>query len=213
MDSDMFAYKNREEAGRILAGMLAQYAGEQGVVLAIPRGGVPIGYEIASALGFALDLALTKKIGHPFHKEYAIGAVSLTDRILIPHERVSDLYVESETIRIREQLRELYQSLKGDRPPEKITGKITILADDGIATGHTIESAISVLRKEAPLKLIVAAPVASAQAVQRLTQLADEIVCPLIPAYFSGVGAYYEDFTQTENEVVHWYLNNYWKSE
>jgi putative phosphoribosyl transferase len=200
-------YYDRLEAGSVLAKSLQKYKNDPGVVLAVPRGGVPIAYIVAIELGFPLDLLLTKKIGHPGNSEYAIGAVSLTDRFLIPHEGIPDEYIEKETMRIRKRLKEMYHKFMGDREPENLKGKTVIVIDDGIATGNTLMSTINVLRKNAPAKIVIAAPVASQNAIEKLSKEVDDIVCPLVPKIFLGVGSFYENFEQLSDEEVIHYLN------
>jgi putative phosphoribosyl transferase len=200
-------YADRIEAGLVLAGKLKKYAGEPGVILAVPRGGVPLGFIVARELKLPLELLLSKKIGHPNNPEYAIGAVSLTDRVLIPHAGVSDTYIESETTRLRQKLRENYIKFMGDKKPSNLENKILIVVDDGIATGNTLMSTIKMLRNSKPARIIVAAPVAPQSAVNKLSKVVDELVIPLIPKEFYGVGSFYEDFTQVTDEEVIRYLN------
>jgi predicted phosphoribosyltransferase len=200
-------YYDRLEAGSVLAKALQKYKNDPGVVLAVPRGGVPVAYIVASELGFPLDLLLTKKIGHPANSEYAIGAVSLTDRFLIPHVGIPDIYIEKETMRIRKRLKEMYHKFMGDKEPESLTGKTVIVIDDGIATGNTLMSTINVLRKNNPAKIVIAVPVASQNAIEKLSKEADEIICPLVPKIFLGVGSFYENFEQVSDEEVMHYLN------
>jgi putative phosphoribosyl transferase len=200
-------YADRIEAGLVLAGKLKKYAGEPGVILAVPRGGVPLGFIVARELKLPLELLLSKKIGHPNNPEYAIGAVSLTDRVLIPHAGVSDAYIESETTRLRQKLRENYIKFMGDKKPSNLENKILIVVDDGIATGNTLMSTIKMLRNSKPARIIVAVPVAPQSAVNKLSKVVDELVIPLIPKEFYGVGSFYEDFTQVTDEEVIRYLN------
>ena len=200
-------YYDRLEAGAILAKALQKYKNDPGVVLAVPRGGVPIAYIVASELGLPLDLLLTKKIGHPANSEYAIGAVSLGNRFLVPHEGVPDEYIEKETTRIRKRLKEMYHKFMGDKEPESLKDKTVIVIDDGIATGNTLMSTVSVLRKNEPAKIIIAVPVASQNAIEKLSKEVDEIVCPLVPKIFSGVGAFYENFEQVSDDEVMLYLD------
>lgn len=200
-------YSDRIEAGLILADKLKQYAGKPAVVLAVPRGGVPLGYIIAKELNLPLDLLLTKKIGHPNNSEYAIGAVSLTDRVIIPHEGVSESYIESETKKIREKLRDNYSKFMGDKKPTDIANKIVIVVDDGIATGNTLMSTVNMLRNSKPAKIVVAAPVAPKSAAHKLSRVVDELIIPLIPEEFYGVGGFFEDFTQVSDEEVMGYLD------
>ena len=201
----MFA--DRIDAGLCLADMLKKYKNKPGVVLAVPRGGVPLGYIIARELNMPMEVILTKKIGHPTNPEYAIGAVSMTEKIIVPHAGVSEEYIEKETEKIRKKLRENYVKFMGDKKPAELAEKIVILVDDGIATGNTIISTISMLRKRNPAKIIVAVPVAPKSAVAKLSKMVDELVIPLIPEDFHGVGAFYEDFDQVSDGEVIGYLD------
>ncbi len=200
-------YADRIEAGLVLADQLKKYTGQPGVVLAVPRGGVPLGYIIARELKMPLEILLSKKIGHPNNPEYAIGAVSLTDSIIIPHEGVSNEYIESETERIREKLRENYKKFMRDIKPIDLKDKIIIIVDDGIATGNTLLSTVKMLRNQKPAKIVIAVPVAPRSSVDKLSKLVDEMVIPLIPEEFYGVGGFYEDFAQVSDEEVLMYLD------
>lgn len=193
---------NRKDAGQQLAQKLTAYKNTNAVVLAVPRGGVPVGYEVARALGLPLEVILSKKIGHPNEDEYAIGAVSLTDSIIESHANVSQEYINEKTRQIRERLQEMYRKFMGDITPVPEKGKILIIVDDGIATGNTLLSTVQMARREQPAKIVVAAPVASRYAVARLRNAADELVCVSIPDDFMAVGQFYEDFDQTEDEEV-----------
>ena len=199
-------YADRIEAGLILAEHLKKYAGQPGVVLAVPRGGVPLGYIIARELKLPLEILLSKKIGHPNNPEYAIGAVSLTDSIIIPHEGVSNEYIEIETERIREKLKENYKKFMGYNKPIDLKDKIIIIVDDGIATGNTLMSTVKMLRNQKPAKIVIAVPVAPRSSVEKLSKLVDEMVIPLIPEEFYGVGGFYADFEQVSDEDVLMYL-------
>jgi predicted phosphoribosyltransferase len=200
-------FRDRAEAGLLLAARLKKYKNDPGIVLAVPRGGVPVAYAVAKELGFPIEVILTKKIGHPGNKEYAIGAASLTDYFIVPHEGVSEEYIQSELGKIRARLKEMYRRFMGDREPENLQGKTVIIIDDGIATGNTLLGTVHVLRKSNPGKLVIAVPVASASAVQKLSKEADEVVALLIPDEFYGVGAFYEDFEQVSDEEVLYYLD------
>jgi predicted phosphoribosyltransferase len=199
-------FQDRIQAGTLLAAKLKKYKNKEGIVLAVPRGGVPVAYAVAKELGLPVEIVLTKKIGHPLNKEYAIGAASLTDHFVIPHEHVSEVYIQSELKRIRERLKEMYRQFMGDREPAQISGKTVIVIDDGIATGNTLLGTIHVLRKSKAGKIVIAAPVASKSAVQKLSEEADEVVVLLQPDEFYGVGAFYENFTQVTDEEVLFYL-------
>lgn len=198
-------FKNRDEAGQILAVRLQKYKDPNTIVLAIPRGGVPIGYIVAKSLNAPLDLVLSKKIGHPTHKEYAIGAVTLNNRVLSEAAKhISSEYIDLETARIREKLKNKFKEYYGDKKPLKLQGKIIIIVDDGIATGNTILSTIQMLYEEKPQKIVVAIPVTSSSALMKLesSSLIDEVVCLLLPEYFRAVGQFYEDFDQVTDEEV-----------
>lgn len=200
-------FKNRIEAGFELAAKLKKYRNDPCVVLAVPRGGVPVAYAVASELGFPVEVVLTKKIGHPMNKEYAIGAASLTDHFIIPHEDVSESYIQQELTLIRNRLKEMYKRFMGDDQPQQLDGKTVIVIDDGIATGNTMLGTVHVLRKSNPGKIIIGVPVASQSAVRKLSKVVDEVVTVLVPDEFYGVGAFYEDFGQVSDEEVMAYLD------
>jgi putative phosphoribosyl transferase len=200
-------FRDRIEAGFLLALKLKKYKDEPGIVLAVPRGGVPVAYAVARELGFPMEIILTKKIGHPMNKEYAIGAASLTDYFIIPHENVTQEYIEKELKRIRTRLKEMYTLFMGDKEPESLKGKTVIVIDDGIATGNTLLATVNVLRKSDPGKIIIGVPVASKEAAKKLSKKVDEIVAVLIPEEFYGVAAFYEDFKQVSDKEVILYLN------
>jgi predicted phosphoribosyltransferase len=140
-------FRDRIEAGELLAAKLKKYKNTSGVVLAVPRGGVPVAYAVAKELGFPIEVVLTKKIGHPMNKEYAIGAASLTDYFVMPHENVSEKYIQEELKLIHANLKRMYAHFMGDKEPVNIQGKTVIVVDDGIATGNTLLGTIHVLRK------------------------------------------------------------------
>jgi len=207
MNQGAMIFKDRIEAGVLLAGKLRKYKDGPGIVLAIPRGGVPVAYAVARELGFPVEVILTKKIGHPGNKEYAIGAASLTDYFIIPHENVSEQYIQQELREIRARLKEMYNRFMGDQQPETLKGKTVIVIDDGIATGNTMLGTIQVLKKSKPGKIIIGVPVASQTAVRELSKVADEVVAVTVPEVFYGVGAFYEDFEQVSDEEVLFYLD------
>lgn len=200
-------FTDRLEAGIQLAAKLRKYKNDPGLVLAVPRGGVPVAYAVAKELGFPLEVILTKKIGHPVNKEYAIGAASLSDHFIVPHENVSDEYIEMELRKVRTRLKEMYKKFMGDREPENPEGKTLIVIDDGIATGNTLLGTVNVLRKLNPGKIVIGVPVASMSAVQKLSKEVDEVVAVVIPEEFYGVGAFYEDFEQVSDEEVMYFLD------
>ncbi len=204
-------FKNRTEAGVQLASELLHYRGQDVVVLAVPRGGLPVGAMVARDLNAPLDVALAKKIGHPFNPEYAIGAISLGDRVLNNSEGVSPAYIDEISTRIREQLKVRYEKFHRDRPPVSLKDKVVILVDDGMATGNTIVVLTALLRQQHPAKIVVAVPVASLSAIEKLKSSGniDEVVCLHSPYGFQAVGQYYDHFYQvTDDEAIQW-LNDF----
>jgi putative phosphoribosyl transferase len=200
-------YSDRIEAGHVLTGALQHFQYDNVLLLAVPRGGIPVAFVVAREFGFPLDLLLTKKIGHPLNPEYAIGAVSLTDSIIVPHQGVTEDYVKVETERIRIQLRNMYAKFMGDKEPEKLSGKTVIVIDDGVATGNTLIGTIKMLKKENPKKIIIAVPVATLKAVNKLSTVVNQVICPQIPYGFAGVSSYYENFNQVNDEEALFCLN------
>ena len=200
-------FPNRLEAGLLLAAKLIKYKNDPGIVLAVPRGGVPVAYAVATELGFPAEVILTKKIGHPFNKEYAIGAASLTDYFIETHQDVSEEYIQDELRTIRNRLKEMQIRFMGNIAPTHLKGKTVIVIDDGIATGNTMMATVNFLRKSHPGKIIIAVPVASKMAVQKLAAVADEVVVILVPDEFYGVGRFYKDFEQVSDEEVVFYLD------
>jgi putative phosphoribosyl transferase len=186
-----------------LAKELEKYKFMKGVVLAIPRGGVPVGNIVAKELGMPLDIILSKKIGHPFSPEFAVGSVCLNGDIIydsIPG--VSMNYIQEESARLLKILKGKYKKFMGNRQPVDLKNKIVIVVDDGIATGNTILATVESLKKSMPKKIIVAAPVASTSSVSKLSKEVDEVISILVPEDFIGVGGYYRDFSQVSDEEV-----------
>jgi len=195
-------FRDRTDAAHRLSKALQHYKHANGVVLAVPRGGVPMGCIIAAELGLPVDLLMTKKIGHPLNKEYAIGAITLTDNFIIPHEDVSAGYIERETKRLRQNLQDMYAQYMGKKQPLPLQGKTVILVDDGIATGNTLMVTVKSLKKSEPEKIVIAVPVAPTLAIEKLSRAVDEIVCLYTPDHFIGVGGFYENFAQVSDEEV-----------
>ena len=193
---------DRKEAGILLSERLKKYQNSNTIILAVPRGGVPVGYEIGKRLHLPMDIVLSKKIGHPNNKEYAIGAVSMNSITLKEHPEVPQRYIEDEVIRLRKLLKEKYELYMGNREPIDIQGKNVIVVDDGIATGNTLLASISMLRKKEPAKIIVAVPVLPADVIPIFQRNADEFVYLIAAKYFRGVGGFYEQFDQVEDEEV-----------
>ena len=201
-------FKDRKHAGVLLASALKEYRNDRDVVvLAIPRGGIIAGDITAKSLGVPLEILLVKKIGHPLNKECAIGAVSLEDRILPDSEGVSQEYIESETIRVRDKMRAQYQLFFGDRQPISLTNKKVIIVDDGIATGNTLLMVIEVVKNACPARIIVAVPVGPVDIAAKLESIVDEVVCLETPDPFHAVGVHYQHFPQVENDAVVQILN------
>jgi predicted phosphoribosyltransferase len=201
-------FNDRAEAGRVLAEQLRHYAGRPDViVLALPRGGVPVAYEVARALHAPLDIFVVRKLGIPGHEELAMGAVAtggvrvLNDQVVkglsIPGF-VIDAVANWELLELERRER-LY---RGNRPPPEVRGKTVILVDDGLATGSTMLAAVQALRKLGPASIVVAVPVASPDTCQLLKEYVDETVCPATPEPFYAVGLWYRDFSQTTDEEV-----------
>lgn len=201
-------FEDRHEAGRLLAERLRFLKGKKDlIVLAIPRGGVVVGSEIARSLDVPLDVYITRKIGAPYNPELAIGAIAsdgtlLLDRSLASRLGVSEEYIQAQTTREKEEIERRLAQYRGGHPPLELKGKRVILVDDGIATGATIEATINALRKSEPEELILAVPVAPQETVERLKKRVDRLVCLHAPEVFWAVGAFYARFDQTSDEEV-----------
>lgn len=204
-------FVDRVDAGRQLAAALARFRGQEGVVYALPRGGVVLGVEVAEALQMPLDLIIPRKIGHPLSPEYAICAVS-EDGSRICNEReiahVDPAWLESEISAQLAEARRRRQLYLGTRTAPAVAGKTAIVVDDGVATGLTMLAALRDARKREPAQLIAAIPVTPRDTAQRLREEADEVVALHAPAdYLGAVGAYYEDFQQVSDAEVVALLN------
>lgn len=199
--------KDRYQAACLLTEQIRKYSGENAVVMAIPRGGLPIGYHIAKELHFPLGILLSKKIGHPLHPEVAIGAVSMEGEVVDKWYSGDRAYVKREIKRIRENLKKQYLKFMGNREQPDLKGKTVIIVDDGIATGYTILGCVDIIRKFEPEKIVVATPVAPPDTILKIRKKADEVICLYIPENFSAVGQFYEDFSEVTDEDVIRYLN------
>lgn len=201
-------FSNRIDAGQQLAGQLMEYANRDDVVvLALPRGGVPVAYEVAKTLHVPLDVFLVRKLGVPGQKELAMGAIASGDVTVFNDEIVGSLQISQSEIDevIKEQQAILQAREKlylGDRNPINISGRVVILVDDGIATGATVRVAIKAIKKIKCKKIIVATPVAPPDTIGKLRSLVDEVVCLQMPTPFFAIGGWYEDFAQTTDEEV-----------
>lgn len=200
-------FRNRTEAALLLSKKLKKYSNnEKAIIVTIPRGGLPIGHTIAKQLHLPLDLVLSKKIGHPYNKEYAIGAITLNDRILSDDaQTISQEYIDEETNRIRAVLNERHKKYYNTDKTQSLRNKIVILVDDGVATGHTLISCIKLIEKQNPSQIIVALPVGPPSAIKKINDLpsVNETLCLIKPNDFFAVGQFYEEFEQVnDNEVV-----------
>jgi putative phosphoribosyl transferase len=196
-------FNNRYDAARQLIVPLGKYKNEQSVIFAVPRGGVPIGYYIARHYNLPLELLFTKKIGHPSNKEFAIGAVSMEDYIIDEYYNVPVSYIEKEIIKIREMLLNRYKHFVGDKhKPVEVKNKTVIIVDDGIATGHTILAAVKMMRRKNPKRIVVAVPVAPLETVNRMKENVDDFICLYAPKDFFGVGQFYADFSEVQEDEV-----------
>lgn len=195
-------FVDRIDAGLQLAEALGKYRGSDAVLLAIPRGGVPVAAQVARKLRLPLDILLTKKIGHPSQPELAIGAVSLHGILLDPRFHVPRPYIDAEAERIRDVLRDRENAYRSGRQALPVKGRTAIIVDDGIATGYTVRAAIELLQQAGAKRVVVAVPVAAAQTVLQLEELADEVICVEVPDDLYAIGAHYEDFAQVSDEEV-----------
>ncbi len=201
-------YQDRREAGKLLARSLERFAGRADiVVLALPRGGVPVGLEVAEALGAPLDVFIVRKLGVPGHEEYAMGAVASGGVIVLNEEATRSLGIPAsmiEAVAAREQ-REIARRdrlYRGTRPPLDVRDKTIIIVDDGLATGSTMRAAVEALRNRSPKRIVVAVPVGAASTCRQLREIADEVICPSTPEPFDAVGLWYANFEQTSDAEV-----------
>ncbi len=201
-------FHNRTEAGRMLAEKLAEYRGRTDViVLGLPRGGVPVAHAVAEALDAALDVFIVRKLGVPGHEELAMGAVALNGTRVLNRGVVESLGIPQASIEVvaaREQktVEEYARQFRGDHPAPDVSGKTVILVDDGLATGASMRAAISAIRAQAPVEIVVAVPVAPQDACESIRKTADTVICLRSPEPFGGVGAWYADFSQVSTQEV-----------
>ena len=201
-------FQDRRDAGRRLARLLSSFAGDDDVVvIALPRGGVPVGYEVARALGAPLDAFLVRKLGVPGHDELAMGAIASGGVQVLNRDVVEGLGIPGDVIeRVaaheEAELARREAAYRGSRPPLDVRDRTVILVDDGLATGSSMRAAARALRKLGPRRIVVAVPVAAASTCEELQQDVDAVVCVETPELFRAVGQFYEDFSQTGDEEV-----------
>ncbi len=204
----MIGFKNRSDAGKRLAAKLQAYANRpNAVVLGLPRGGIPVAFEVAAKLGLPLDVLVVRKLGVPGHEEFAMGAIASGGIRVLNEEIIQSLNIPRETIESvtknqGEELKRREQVYRSDRPRLDVRGLTVILVDDGLATGATMRAAVHALRKQKPASIIVAVPAAAPEACEELGDEADDIICAITPDPFFSVGSWYEDFSQTTDEKV-----------
>lgn len=200
-------YRDRREAGRMLASHLSHYAAAQPVVLALPRGGVPVGLEVARALDAPLDVFVVRKLGVPAHEELAMGAIAsggfeVLNEPVVEQLGISRTQVAEVAGRERRELERRESLYRADRPAVDVRGRVVVLVDDGLATGSSMRAAIRAMRELRVKRLVVAAPVGAVETCNELAREVDALVCPLRPEPFQAVGLWYEDFSATTDEEV-----------
>jgi predicted phosphoribosyltransferase len=201
-------FTDRRHAGVVLAEHLDTYVGRTDlVVLALPRGGVPIGYEVARRLHAPLDVLIVRKLGAPGHPEFAMGAiagggVTVLDEGFIAANRIPARVLEAIVQRERSEVMRRERAYRANRPPIDVRDRVAIVVDDGLATGSTMQAAVLALRQLGPAGIVVAVPVGSRQACEALSEVADQVICPLMPEPFSAVGLWYANFSETSDDEV-----------
>jgi predicted phosphoribosyltransferase len=208
-------YSNRQDAGRTLAKLLSRYKDQPNVlVLALPRGGVAVAYEVAQALHAPLDVCVVRKLGLPGNEEYAMGAIASGGvRVMnsLPGITVAPEAVEEVLVKEQNELLRREQLYRAQRPPVKIAGRTVILVDDGLATGATMRAAAVTVRQQNPVRLVVAVPVGARDSCHSLRDVADEIVCPAMPEPFHALSLWYDFMPQASDEEVRTLLQKAWR--
>jgi len=202
-------FRDRADAGRHLLSRLGAYQGRPDVVvLGLPRGGIPVGYEVARGLGAPLDVFVVRKLGVPGQEELAMGAIATGGVRVVNRDVVDALHIAPDVLdrAAAQELRELerrQRSYRGDRPEPQVEGRTVILVDDGLATGSTMRAAVQALRQQRPARIVVAVPVAAFATCEELRREVEDVVCFATPEPFMAVGRFYDDFSQTTDEEVH----------
>lgn len=200
-------FRNRKDAGKKLAEKLIRYAGRENMlVLALPRGGVPVAFEVARVLGAPLDVFPVRKLGVPGHEELAMGAIAagrrvINETVVVPL-RIPQAVIDAVAEKERRELERREKAYRDDLSPPEIEGKIIILVDDGLATGATMRAAAIAVREQRPAKVVIAVPVSSLEVCEEFEREADAVVCAATPHPFHGIGIWYEDFSQTTDDEV-----------
>ncbi len=200
-------FEDRRDAGRKLAGRLARYGEVRPVVFALPRGGVPVGYEISRALGAPLDVFVSRKLGAPGQPEFGIGAVApggvrVLNEYAVRRLGIPEDYLESVTAREIAEVERRLRYFRGGRPEQDVEGRTAILVDDGLATGVTAMAAVEALRRRRPARIVLAAPVCAGQTAEIFGSEVDELVCLELPQDLGAIGFWYRHFEQTSDEEV-----------
>lgn len=195
-------FYDRADAGRHLAASLLAYRDSDALLLAIPRGGVPVAYEVASLLKLPMEVLLVKKIGHPAQPEYAIGAAGIDTVYIDPGTDVSEAELTVVITQVKKRLLNMQTKWQSNKMPLSRKGRTVILIDDGIATGHTLKMAVQMVRTQAPKTIVVAVPVAPPEAIEKLSVVADSVICLHTATWFTGVGAFYTHFEEVSDERV-----------
>jgi len=211
-------FADRKQAGQVLAQRLLRYRDDADtIVLALPRGGVPVAFEVAQTLHAPLDVFIVRKLGLPGHEEFAMGAIA-TGGVMVMNPDLAGVHVpeaaiEAVVARERSELDRRELLYRGDRPPLSIEGRVAILVDDGLATGSTMLAAATAVRRRRPKRTVVAVPVAAAETCQAFRHEVDEVVCTVTPEPFRAVGMWYADFGQVGDAEVHALLDAAWRTE
>jgi putative phosphoribosyl transferase len=200
-------FKDRVDAGKRLAQALTQFKGEDVIVLGIPRGGVVVANEVAKALGAPLDVVVTRKIEAPGEPEYALGAVTQEGEVMMDRRAAESIgasaaYLDDQIRLKREEVKERMQRFRGDVPYPQLKAKVVVIVDDGIATGSSVSAAVMSVKKREPRQVVVAVPVAPADAVQSLSENGTKVICLETPGSFLAIGEFYIDFGQVEDVEV-----------